>query len=154
MKLLERGWKRNVRGFFMFVFIIALYYCTHLNPVCMNEHEPSELCLSIITHWSANTTEHHNSVKLLNFFFFELNKFEVIQRALISVILCPSWNSNKECRLLCFQQEWGMNCFVCHNYSGCSLIPVPHVLPTIITSCIPNSSVPSTAHTKSQCVPC
>lgn len=52
----------------MLVFYIALIAPTS-TPVCMNEHEPFALCLSVITLWSANNTRPQSTTPHLNVYF-------------------------------------------------------------------------------------
>lgn len=65
--LRKRLKEKRKGGFYVCDFIIALTS----TPICMNEHEPSELCLSIITSSSASTRPQRATSQL--FFFYGTN---------------------------------------------------------------------------------
>lgn len=151
MKLLERGWKRNVRGVLCLCLLLHLITST---PVCMYGHEPSEPCLSIITCWSANTClwrpDRHISVKLCQSqaALRSLNYQNQVKQKPLSVCLkCPMWKSNCKCLLCVFStnEEWMILFVLDHLAHPCQPLrlctrPPASCPPTIITSCAPHIS--------------
>lgn len=84
--LRKRLKEKRKGGFYVRDFIIALTSTL----ICMNEHEPSELCLSIITSCSASTRPQRATSQL--FFFNGTNP--------VTEFLMPGYNSNEN-SLLC-----------------------------------------------------
>ena len=121
--LRKRLKEKRKGGFYCLCLLLHFTTAPVSIPVCMNEHEPSKLGLSIITHRSAKTNHRAPHNQLLS--TFKDCQAETNQGHPKAVFL----ERQQEMSALCLQQEWGMNCVVCHdNHSGCSLILPPHVL--------------------------
>lgn len=85
--LRKRLKEKRKGGFYVCDFIIALTS----TPICMNEHEPSELCLSIITSSSASTRPQRATSQL----FF-------LMARILSLIFNARLQQQREQFALCF----------------------------------------------------
>lgn len=102
-------------------FCSLLHYTTALisTLVCMNEHEPRELCLSIITHRSANTWPQSTASSPLTAVQLKEGKNKEHKPLTVRVNVHLRSAARNVCSVFIVNEEWFA---VCPNYFSCLFI--------------------------------